>query len=275
MSEFLQLMGAPFAACLILTGIHAYLGLHVIERGVIFVDLALAQVAALGATVGFALGFGLHTTASYFMALGFTFVGAVVFALTRFRRPRVPQEAIIGIVYAVSASAAILILSRAPEGGEELKALLVGHLLFVDWPELVKMAAIYSLIGLVHWWARKPLLLISQQPQRAFDQGLRVRWWDLLFYATFGFVVTSSVEMAGVLLVFAFLIVPAVCAVWLADSIGRRLTLGWSIGVLTSVMGIIGSYVLDLPTGATVVCAFGLTLLICAPLSVAVRRRGG
>jgi len=268
MSAFLDVMARPFVACLMLTGIHAYLGLHVIERGVIFVDLALAQVAAFGATVGFLWGFGLHSTASYVIALGFTFVGAAIFAVTRLRKPIVPQEALIGIVYAVAAAASILVLSRAPEGGEELKALLVGHLLFVDWSEILKIAVLYGLIGMVHWVVRKPLLAISRDPEAAFHRGLRVRWWDFLFYATFGVVVTSSVEMAGVLLVFSYLIVPAVCGVLLAKTIGQRLMVGWSAGTLTSMAGVIGSYWWDLPTGATVVCAFGVCLVSCALVAV-------
>ncbi len=268
MIDFFQLMAAPFVACLILTGIHAYLGLHVIEREVIFVDLALAQIAAFGATVGFLLGFGLHTTPCYLTALGFTFVGAAIFAATRLRKPIVPQEALIGIVYVVAASAAILVLSRAPEGGEELKTLLVGHLLFVGWPEIWKTLLLYSAIGLLHWKIRKPLLLISQNPEGAFQQGFRVRWWDFLFYATFGFVVTSSVEVAGVLVVFSFLIVPAVCGVLLAQRIGERLMIGWVSGTLTSMAGVAASYFWDLPTGATIVCAFGVCLLLCSALRV-------
>lgn len=264
MSEFLALMVRPFAACLILTGIHAYLGLHVIQRGVIFVDLALAQVAAFGATVGFLCGFGLHSTGSYAVALTFTLIGAAVFAATRQRQPIVPQEALIGIVYALSAAASILVLSRAPEGGEELKALLVGHLLFVEWEEILKMGLLYGLIGLVHWAARTPFLAISRHPAQAFARGLRVRWWDFLFYTTFGFVVTSSVEMAGVLLVFSFLIVPAVCGALLAQTVARRLLVGWAAGALTSMAGVVASYVWDLPTGATVVCMFGACLVVCA-----------
>ncbi len=272
MSGFVQLMLRPFLACLILTGIHAYLGLHVIEREVIFVDLALAQIASFGATLGFLWGFGLHSIEGYFIALGFTLIGAAIFAATRLRKPIVPQEALIGVVYAIAAAASILVLSRAPEGGEELKALLVGHLLFVEWPEIVKVLFLYSIVGLVHWIARKPLLAISQEPERAFAQGLRVRWWDFLFYATFGFVVTSSVELAGVLLVFSFLIVPAICGVLLAKTIGRRLLVGWVAGTLTSVAGVTASYIWDLPTGAAVVCAFGVCLIVCAMLRT-VRRR--
>lgn len=272
MAEFFHLMLQPFAACLILTGIHAYLGLHVIEREVIFVDLALAQVAAFGATLGVLWGYGLHSTQGYFVALGFTLIGAAIFVLTRLRKPVVPQEALIGVVYAVSAAASILVLSRVAEGGEELKALLVGHLLFVDWREIAKVFVLYSVIGAVHWMARKPLLAISQDPERAFAQGLRVRWWDFLFYATFGFVVTSSVEMAGVLLVFSFLIVPAICGVLLGRTIGQRLCVGWAAGVLTSVAGMTASYFWDLPTGATVVCAFGVCLVVCAALRMTARR---
>ena len=264
MMGFLELMIRPFIACLILTGIHAYLGLHVIERQVIFVDLALAQIAALGATLGFLWGFGLHSTAGYFTALGFAMVGAATFALTRLRKPIVPQESLIGVVYAVSAAASILVLSRAAEGGEELKALLVGHLLFVEWPEIVKVLVLYSFIGIIHVLARRPLLAISQDPEGAFARGLRVRWWDFVFYATFEVVVTSSVELAGVLLVFSFLIVPAICGVLLGRTIGQRLLVGWMSGTLTSVAGVLASYAWDLPTGATVVCAFGVCLILCA-----------
>lgn len=273
MTEFVALMLKPFVACLILTGIHAYLGLHVIEREVIFVDLALAQLASFGATLSLLLGFAGHGPASYVLALTFTLVGAALFAATRLRKPLVPQEAVIGVVYAVSAAAAILVLSRTPEGGEELKDALVGHLLFVGWPELIKVAVLYAAIGFVHWAARRPFLAISQDPEQAFARGMRVRWWDFLFYATFGVVVTSSVSLAGVLPVFSFLIVPALCGVLLARSIAGRLAIGWSVGTLTSMAGIGASYAWDLPTGASVVCAFGAALALCAVASAAARRR--
>ncbi len=264
--EFVNLMTKPFIACLILTGIHAYLGLHVIERGVIFVDLALAQVAAFGATLGFALGFSLHSSGGYWLSLTFTLIGAAILAMTRLRKQRIPQEAFIGIVYAIAAAASILVLSRAPEGGEELKELLVGHLLFIDWPEILKIGILYSIIGVIHWKFRKPFLFISQEPEQAFAQGVNVHWWDFLFYATFGFVVTSSVEVAGVLLVFSFLIVPAVCAVLLAQTVCRRLVIGWIVGALTSMLGVTASYFWDFPTGAAVVCVFGAVLLTLAAI---------
>lgn len=267
MWDFYQIMLCPFVACVLLTGIHAYLGLHVIERGVIFVDLALAQMAALGATLGYLFGAHLHSMGSFLISSSLALVGAALFSLTRLRKQVVPQEALIGVAYAVSAAAAVLVLSRAPEGGEELKTLLVGHLLFIDWNEILRMAVLYSMIGTIHWLCRKPLLQISLHPQEAFAQGRRVRLWDFVFYGTFAFVVTSSVEIAGVLLVFSFLIVPAVCGAFLADSIRARLCIGWGVSLMASMLGIAVSYYFDLPTGAAVVCVFGGALVVCGSLS--------
>lgn len=264
MVEALDLMSKPFLACIILTAIHSYLGFHVLEREVIFVDLALAQLAALGATVGYLWGAPLHSSASYFGSLGFALLGAGLFAATRFKKPVVPQEAIIGVVYAVAAAAAILVLSRAPEGGEELKSLLVGHLLFIDWHEISYLAVLYTLVGLVHWWLRKPMLQVSLQHEASEVSGRPVWVWDFIFYASFAVVVTSSVEVAGVLLVFTFLIVPAICGKLLATSVLGRLGLGWLLGVVTTCIGITVSYLADLPTGAAVVCTFGAMLPICA-----------
>lgn len=266
MSDFLDIMILPFLACLILTGMHAYLGLHVIERGILFVDLALAQVAAFGATIGFLFGWGLHSLQGYFVSLACTLLAAGLLALFRHERQRIPQEAWIGVVYALAAAGSILVLSRAPEGGEELKSLLVGHLLFVNLSELKTVLILYSLVGLLHYFARKPLLQISADPKAAFAAGRNVRAWDLFFYATFGVVVTSSTELAGVLLVFSYLVVPAICGVLLAHSPMRRLLVGWAVGAVTSVIGILFSYFFDFPTGAAIVCTFGLTLVICIGL---------
>lgn len=272
MIDFFELMLAPFAACVILTGIHVYLGLHVIERGVIFVDLALAQLAAFGATVGFLFGWALHSQESYISSLIFTLIGAGIFALTRFRKQVIPQEALIGIVYSVASAASILVLSRSADGGEEFKNLLVGHLLFVEWSEIIRVGIVYALIGVAYWIFRAPLLLISKDPERAFDSGMNVRLWDFFFYGTFGVIVTSSTELSGVLLVFSFLVVPAVCGVLLADSIKARLLIGWSCGALTSLLGLVLSYSFDLPTGATIVCAFGVCLGICWLVATGKRR---
>jgi zinc/manganese transport system permease protein len=259
----IELMLLPFAACLVLVGIHAYLGIHVVERGVIFVDLALAQIAALGAVCAVLLGFPLHSTQAYFLSLGFTFVGAAIFALTRFRKSDIPQEAIIGIAYVVAAAAAVLILDRIPGEAQHIKEMLVGNILFVDWKHVARIAALYSAVGLFHYLYRDRFILVSCDPDRAARAGVSVRLWDFLFYGTFGFVVTSSVHVAGVLLVFSFLIIPAVCAIMFTKDFGKRLSFAWVAGSLTSLAGLYASGAWDLPTGAAVVCCFGLLVVGC------------
>jgi zinc/manganese transport system permease protein len=260
--EMLLFLLAPFAASLILTGIHAYLGVHVVERGVIFVDLALAQIAALGATVAVVAGLGPHGREAYWISLGFTFLGAAIFALARTRRGHIPQEAFIGIAYAVASALAILMMSKATGETEHLKDMLVGNILAVSWHEVKITALLYGAVGLFHYIFRKKFLLISMNHKQAEGLGVNVRFWDFLFYASFGFVVTSSVAIAGVLLVFCYLIVPSVGAMLFADRVGRRLAIGWTMGTLVSALGCYLSVVLDTPTGATIVCTFGAVLTL-------------
>jgi len=260
--EILPYLIWPFVASLILTGIHAYLGVHVVERGVIFVDLALAQIAALGATIAILIGMDPHGRAAYFLSLGFTFLGAAIFAMARTRRGHIPQEAFIGIAYAVASATAILAMSKATGETEHLKDMLVGNILAVSRAEVAKTAVLYGVIGIFHYFFRKKFLLISTDPAKAEASGLNIKFWDFLFYASFGFVVTSSVAIAGVLLVFCYLIVPSVGAMLFADKIGRRLAIGWTMGTLVSALGVYFSVLLDLPTGATIVCTFGAVLIV-------------
>ena len=260
-AELFAILWAPFLMCLVLTGIHAYLGVHVLSREVVFVDIALAQIAALGATAAFLLGYETHTWESYAFGLSATLVGALVLALTRSRRRHVSQEAVIGVVYAVSSAAAVLLADRAAHGAEQVRTMLVGNLLAVQSPEVAKVAILYASIGVFHWLCRRPFFLISTDPAAAFREGWRVRLWDFLFYASFGVVVTSSVRIAGVLLVFSYLIVPALAGIMLGQTVAQKLLIGWGFGTLVSVIGMVASASLDLPTGATVVCAFGLTLI--------------
>jgi zinc/manganese transport system permease protein len=271
----------PFAASLILTGIHAYLGVHVVERGVIFVDLSLAQIAALGATIALLLpitGGDAHAPIVYWISLAFTFLGAFIFSMIRVKRARIPQEAIIGICYAVASAASILAMSKATSESEHLKDMLVGNILAVSWPEVAKTAALYGAIGLFHYTFRRQFLAISMAHHHDTHHhdvpvpNLNVRFWDFLFYASFGFVVTSSVSIAGVLLVFCYLIVPSVAAMLYAESVGRRLAIGWTMGTVVSALGVYASLKLDLPTGATIVCTFGIALIIMALVRPFVQR---
>src|ERR1700730_4571028 len=260
--EILPFLLAPFVASLILTGIHAYLGVHVVERGVIFVDLALAQIAALGATVAIVVGMDPHGRGSYWISLGFTFLGAAIFAMARTRRGHIPQEAFIGIAYAVASATAILLMSKATGETEHLKDMLVGNILAVSWGEVKKTAILYGAVGIFHYIFRKKFLAISMNHAKAEQSGIKVRLWYFLFYASFGFVVTSSVAIAGVLLVFCYLIVPSVGAMLFADRIGARLAIGWTMGTLVSALGCYLSVQLDTPTGATIVVTFGGVLIL-------------
>jgi zinc/manganese transport system permease protein len=262
--EILQFLILPFIASLILTGIHAYLGVHVVERGVIFVDLALAQIAALGATVAILIGMDPHGMAAYWMSLGFTFIGALIFSFVRSKQKRIPLEAFIGITYAVASAAAIIAMSKATGETEHLKDMLVGNILAVSRHDVIKTAILYGAIGLFHFIFRRKFLAISMQHDSAEDLGINVRLWDFLFYASFGFVVTSSVAIAGVLLVFCYLVVPSVGAMLFADRIGTRLAIGWTMGTLVSALGCWFSVQFDTPTGATIVCTFAAVLVVMA-----------
>jgi zinc/manganese transport system permease protein len=264
MSETLGLLAAPLAACVILTGMHCYLGLHVVSRGVIFVDLSLAQVAALGSAIALLAGYEPSSPVAYASALVLTIIGAGLFALGRFRDEAVPQEAIIGIIYAVGSGLTVLILDKAPHGGEAMRAMLIGSVLFVTWPVVFKTAFIYAGVGLLHYLCRKRFLLISMDVKEARRQGVSICFWDFLFYTTFGLVVTSSVRIAGVLMVFSYLVVPAVCAMLFCRGVLARLLMGWAIGLVVSVGGLGLSALWDLPTGAAVVSAFGVAMVLAA-----------
>ena len=274
-TSMLAFLAPCFAASLILAGIHAYLGVHVVERGVIFVDLSLAQIAALGATIALLLPISNgdpHAPVVYWISLAFTFMGAFIFSTIRSKRARIPHEAIIGICYAVASAASILAMSKATSESEHLKDMLVGNILAVSWSDVGKTALLYGAVGIFHFVFRHKFLAISMDPQRAEAEGISIKLWDFLFYASFGFVVTSSVSIAGVLLVFCYLIVPSVGAMLYAETIGRRLAIGWSMGTIVSAVGVYASLQLDLPTGATIVCTFGIALIIMALVRPFIRR---
>jgi zinc/manganese transport system permease protein len=275
--EIVELWRWPLVAVILLPGLLVYLGLHIVERGVIFVDLALAQIAALGVAVAILMGADpAHDRLPYLMSLLFTIIGAAIFALTRFRHVRVPQEAIIGIVYIVSASAAVLVLSYTPSGDEDIKNLLVGNILLVTREQVLQTFALFAVIAAVHGVFRRRFTQLTFDHDGAIAQGTRTRLWDFLFYVTFGFAVTSFVQIAGVYLVFSYLIVPSVCGALLSPRIGWRLAIGWTVAFGAGVSGLLMSTQwtsMDLPTGPTIVCLFGLLLALSGALAWALRQR--
>ena len=253
MMAALEFLWPPFLVAFCLVGIHAYFGIQVLTRNIVFVDLALAQIAALGATVAFMLGHPALGATTYGYSLAFTLLAAVLLAFTRAWSARIPQEALIGVIYVVAAAAAILLIDRAPQGAEHLKQILTGHILLTGLELVAVIAPLYAAIGVLHW------LLRSRLATGSFA-------WEFVFYATFGVVVTSSVALAGVLLVFSFLIIPAAIGVLYADTMARQLAIGWIAGTLTSALGLAASFLLDLPTGATMVCMFGASLAVAGIL---------
>ena len=262
MSEAFEIMKWPFAACLLLPGILVYMGLHIVRREIIFVDLALAQVAALGICMAILLGHDSHDWQTTAWSAAFTFVGAGVLTLTRPSGKRVPQEALIGIVYVVAAAASFLLLSQSPEGNEEFRRTLVGEVLLVRPGEVLRTFVLFVVVGAIHFVFRRQFWLLSFAPEQGRSEGVRLWFWDFLFYVLFGVVVMSFVRMGGVLLVFSYLIIPAVCANLFAASFRTHLVVGWIVATLASVAGLYASYRLDLPTGAAVVCSLGLALLL-------------
>jgi zinc/manganese transport system permease protein len=258
-------MLAPAMACLLLSVTLVYLGIHVLSRKVIFVDLALAQIAALGATYATTLGYDPNeagdSLAVALFSLAFTFVGAGLFAIARMRKERVPQEAFIGIVYAAASAAAILILAGSPTGGEELKHMLVGDVLLVSMPTIINDFILFAMVAVIHILFRRKFFAISLDAEAAQHAGINIRLWDLLFYMTFGVLVTRSVSIAGVLLVFSYLIIPAVIAQMWAETIPKRLVLGWLFGVAASIAGILWSFYSDIPTGPAIVMTLASGLI--------------
>jgi zinc/manganese transport system permease protein len=265
----------PLAACLVLPPLLVYLGLHVVKREVIFVDLALAQVATMGTCIALILGFTFGDLTTFWISLGVTFLAAGLFSWSRsIEKHEVPQEAIIGITFVVAAAAVILLLSRVAGGKEELENLLTGDILNVTVSDVAKRAGTFAALGVFYGVFHKRFALISEDFKQALASGMYVRLWDFLFYAAFSLVVVSFVRIAGVLLTFAYLIVPAVCAVMLARTWFRRLVVGWTLAAIASVAGLWASYKFDLPTGAAIVVACGILLAIVSMVAT-VRARTG
>ena len=252
----------PIVAALVILSIHAYLGLHVIGREVIFVDLAFAQIAALGSTVALIMGIEMGTTPSLLFALAFTLLGALLFSFTRMEKSVVPQEAIIGISYVVASAAVILMAGLTAEGAEHLRETMTGTLIWVGWGDIGRITGAYAVLGVFHFVMRKRFLAVTFDPENAGN----VKMWDFLFYVSFGIMISFSVEIAGVLMVFSALVIPAVVAFLYTDHFGRALLIAWGAGTVAIVGGIGTSFYLDIATGPLLVCAFGVVLLVAAGL---------
>jgi zinc/manganese transport system permease protein len=265
-----ELLHQPFvqiaiAITLVVAGIHAYLGFHVVSRGVIFVDLALAQAAAFGYVVALVFGLGEHSPLAYMIALAFTMLGALVVSISRDRNELIPHEAFIGIIYAGFASLVVIFLAHLAEGTEVISEIANGSILSCTPTELLIVTCLYAVVGTFHYVFRDKFFLISESRKIAAERGVRILLWDFLFYASFGLVVTYSVHLVGVLMVFSLLVIPPVIALLFTTSHGKRLALGWAVAAVGSILGILGSLSFDLPTAPSIMVAL-IGLLVLAAL---------
>jgi zinc/manganese transport system permease protein len=273
MFEALQLPFLQWAAlaALVLAGIHAYLGFHIVRRGVLFVDLALAQMAALGVSVAVVLGHEHDEVGSYLLAFGMTVLGAALFAWLRGRAKHAPLEAFIGIVFATAQALAFLLLEKTPSGPEHLKETLVGSLFTVEPAHIAVVASLYAIVALLHVLLRKPFFEITNDPEAAVARGRNLFLWDFLFYVTFGVVVTSAVQIAGVLLVFGFLVIPAVAGVMVSSRTGVALAMGWVFAIVGSVLGLVMSVSFDMPAAPSILVTLAGLLVLQGVVQVATR----
>lgn len=261
MDTYLDLMAAPTLACVILAVIYTYFGVHVLKREIIFIDLSLAQLAALGTTVAFVLEVESDSWEAVTFSLVFIILGSAFFTYTRSQIWRVPQEAVIGITYVVGSSMAILLVSQAPHGAEHLKTLLNGSILWMTWERVSYLAITVLIVSLIHWQYRIRFFDISRNYRTKNKGANSLVIWDFLFYITLGLVIISSVQTVGIFLIFTYLIIPAVCGALFFHSMRKQFYLGSAVGMIGSLIGLALSFYLDLPTGSTLVCVFGIFFL--------------
>jgi zinc/manganese transport system permease protein len=268
MAEFFTFMSAPAAGCIILSIIFTYFGCHVLKREIVFVDLSMAQLAALGATVAFIMEIELDTPESLIISVLFILIGGAFFTWTRSFTHRVPQEAIIGIVYIVAASTALLLSSFSVHGDEHLKTMLSGSILWVTWKEVIRLLVVSVIVAVLLGIYHKKIEEQSLSYKNLRTTGISSFWkWDFLFYVLLGIVIVFFIKTAGIFTIFTFLIIPATCAALFVSQIVKQFVIGSTLAIAVSFTGLILSFYLDLPTGATLVCSFGITFFIALILS--------
>jgi len=262
----IEFMFAPFVVCLLLIGINIYFGIHVIKREIIFIDIALAQIAALGATVATIIGLAPHahdepSLAGYLFSIGFTTLAALMFTILKSRKLPIPLESLIGIAYAVAATGAVILLDKAAGGDVHVHEMVAGSILWVRWSQILELFIVFGLIGLFHYSFRDKFLSLTD----AYNNGENQHYnflWDFLFYTTFGIAVVHSVRVGGILTVFAFLIIPASISALFSKKWLSRILIGWGLGTMVTVGGLYLSWTMDVPSSPTVILFLGVFLLL-------------
>lgn len=273
MWEIVHFLIPPFVACATILGLLCYLGMHVLKREIIFIDIALAQIAAVGATFAHVyLGAGENSLPAYLCAFGFTVLASLFFSQIDKRITQITHEAIIGVTYAISAAAALFVLALAAGGDVHMEHMLTGSILWARWPDILAIAVLFGCVGLFHLVFRRHFIRLSEEYGGGTVRGERDVWWDFLFYVSMGIVITFSVKIAGVLVIFSFLIIPATFSAMFAESWGKRLVIGWCVGIAAVIVGLSLSYFLDFSCGPAVVTILGTSLIVAALVRIARRR---
>jgi len=257
----------PLTASVIILGLLGYLGIHVLKREIIFIDIALAQIAAVGATFAHVFfGRGEDSLAAYLTAFGFTVLASLFFSLVDRRIKNISHEAVIGVTYAIAASASLFILAMAAGGDVHVEHMLTGSILWAQWPDILSISILFGLVGLFHIIFRKRFIALSDKYGKESIRSNHDVWWDFLFYISMGLVITFSVKIAGVLVIFAFLIIPATFSAMFSGSWRSRITIAWAVGIFSIIAGLTLSYFLDFSCGPSVVSVLGLTLIFTASI---------
>ena len=273
MQDLVQLLTIPFFICLAITGISGYLGIHVLKREIIFIDIALAQIAAVGSIAAFILFKSPHHSVfSHICAFGFTLLAAAFYAVIRRNILQISLETVIGISYAISASAALFLLALSGEGHSHVEHMLTGSILWAKWSDVLLCCIVFSTIGFLFYLFRKPFDRISDDYHGAIAKKMKAVWWDFLFYALFGIVITIIVRIAGVVVVFSYLIIPATISAIFSQRWRIRLIIAWGFGAAASIMGLVFSYYFDFSVGPSVVAFLGLALIVTSLSKVVANR---
>lgn len=254
-------MAAPALGCMVMTLIFTYFGIHVLRRGIVFIDLSMAQLAALGTTVAFAMNVEEHSYGSILFSMGFVFLGALFFTLARYIAPRISQEAVIGIIYVLAASLAVIVADRSPRAAEHIQHTLNGSILWITWGGVLKLFTAFVILGGFLWISRKSFYKCSTQSNSPEPYTRNQALWDFIFYLMLGLAIVACIETAGIFLIFTLLIIPAACGIQMFDSLGKQWVTGIALGILVSWVGLAISFAYDLPTGSTLVCAFGISFI--------------
>ena len=271
MIENILFLAAPITVSILLAGMLSYFGNHILTRGIIFIDIALAQIAALGTMIGLLVGFADGSAAVQIISLIFTLAIISIFALTKFEKQIIPQEAIIGIIYGLGLGIAMLLAEKIPGGSNYITKTITGNILWVTWGDVISVAILFIIVAILHLFLRKQFIKISESKENLPFSIQKVRIYELIFYITFGIVVVKAVPIGGIFMIFVLLIAPTAMATLFTQKWLNRFIWSWIIGIIGSFIGIYISYQLNISNGPAIVCLLGISVFVLAFVKIAMQ----